>query len=88
MDRVAIVADFVQPPKAAPGDWTVTMSAEFSGSDSVDVRHSKSAVLLVPRGRALANGSHGFGSIEQKFSVAHRRFRAKNPVSGSNPCVW
>lgn len=56
MDRFAIVADFVQPPKNTSGDWTVTMSANIAGSDSVDVRQSKSAVLLVPRGKAPANG--------------------------------
>ena len=78
MDRFAIVADFVQPPKAAPGDWTVTMSASISGSDSVDVRHSKSAVLLVPRGRAPANGVMDL-VVSSKNFLSHTGASDKKP---------
>jgi hypothetical protein len=56
MDRFAVIVDFLQPPAELPGDWRVGISSHGIGSDNVDIRQSKSAVMLVPRSKAPRDG--------------------------------
>ncbi len=74
-DCFAVIADFVQPPAGLRGDWRVGMSVQGIGSDIVDLRQGRSAVVLVPQGKAPRDGI-------LDVTVASNSFLAINPEAG------
>lgn len=56
MDCFAITLDFERPGIEVLGDWTVRLSSDGLGRDSIDLRQSGQLMIIVPKGKAPRNG--------------------------------
>lgn len=56
MERFVIRLQFQRAPQAAFGDWRVTVNFADIASDTIDLRETGTAILIVPRGRAPKSG--------------------------------